>query len=159
MQLLSIIVDNVSRIATTPPSRSKRPENVFPSILRHDGIQGTIVVIETYYCGRWCWALRGVRFARIILSHLARTHTGISFVFRYPDIQRIRGYVAEIRRNESSHVQRVLIESFAGVAVLPLQTREASIAISSLVNLLIHDPSEPSPPNLMQRTSLSPSSP
>ena len=136
-----------------------RLENVISSILRHGGIQRTIVVIETYHRGSRCWALSGIRCARIIFSHLAMTHIEISLVFRYSDIQRIRGYVAEIRRNESGHVQRVLIKSFAGVAVLPLQTREVSISISSPVNLPIHDPSEPSPPNLMRRTSLSPNSP
>jgi hypothetical protein len=65
------------------------------------------------------------------LLALGRTHTESYVYFRYPDIQRVWGYVAEIRRNESGHVQRVLNKSFAGVAVLPLQTREVSFAVIS----------------------------
>ena len=48
------------------------------------------------------------------------TPRALIIIFRYPDIQRLRGYVAQIRRHEPGHVQRVPIKSFAGVAVLPL---------------------------------------
>jgi hypothetical protein len=45
---------------------------------------------------------------------------------RYPNFPRIGRLVAEIRRDESSDVQRVQVESVARMAVLPLQARKVS---------------------------------